>query len=448
MANTINTLSQSQIKSLLTAETKQLEQPVKNWQAQIKVDQTQISAWGQIGGALTTLASDTAAIQNPTSFNNRAASSSAQSVATVSVTRGAALGTYQLSQVQPSQSQSVYSQIYASDSTSLGSGAGTLSFTLASGQTETVSVGAGGATLAGIVEAVNTQSGGDVQASLVGGSSGYRLVLSSVATGASSAFSMSGTGSLAGPLYSAGGSSNTFSLATAGSDASMDVNGIPISNADNQFTQAIPGATVTVTGAGSSSVAITQSGSRLASAVSTVIGDVSSAVQAVQSATAFDPGGAKGNGPLLGNFSANDIANELQGAVSGLSAGGVSARDAGIKVNSDGSIAFDSGTFASAYQANPQAVESLVSALYTQLHAVTQSTVGSTVTGTVAEQTHTLNSSVKNLKGEITQETRFVNAQVQNDANAYGNLLNVQSQYSQWNNYLSAIFNQSGSSND
>lgn len=445
MTTTITSLSQSQIQSLLTAETQQLEQPITTWQNQIKADQAQISAWGQIGGALTSLSSATGAIQDPTTFNNRGASSSDTSVAVVSAAAGAALGTYQLTNVQPAQAQSIYSGAYASTTTSLGSGSGALTFTLAGGGTETVSVASGDATLEGVASAINAASGGGVTASVVGGSSGYRLVLTGATTGANSAFSVSGTGSLSGLAYVFGGASNTFTQATAASDASLNINGVPVTDSTNTLTQAIPGVTLTLAGAGSADVSVSVNSDTLSTAVSTVVSGFNSAMAAIQSATAF--GGvnsSNGNGPLLGNFSATDLATQLGSAVSTLSSGGLSARDIGITFNKDGSLSFDSGAFASAYASNPDTVNGLVSELSSQVSSVTQPAIGSSTTGTVAEQTNALNQSVTGINQEISQETVFINQQIQNSASQFSELINAQSKYSTWNSYLDAIF--SGSS--
>ncbi|HEX7323880.1 MAG TPA: flagellar filament capping protein FliD [Rhodanobacteraceae bacterium] len=446
MSLTLTTLSQSQVQSLLTAETTQLEQPIVNWQAQIKTDQAMISSWGTIGGALTTLQNDIGPLKDPTQFNDRAATSSDSSVATATATNTAAAGTYQLTNVQPAAAQSVYSASYASPSASLGSGSGSLTITLASGTTETVNVGAADATLSGVVAAINAASNGQVTASIVGGSSGDRLVIAGNTTGASSAFTISGSGSLSGFTYSTGGTGNTFTLATAASDASMDVNGVPVSNATNTFADAIPGATITVAGTGSSTVQVTASASAMSSAASTVVGDYNAAVAAIQKATAFNGANSQTpNGPLLGNFSAADIATQLGSAVSTLSFGGLSANAAGISLNKDGSLTFNASNFAAAYASNPTALSGLVSELYTQLNNVLQPAVGSTITGTVAEQTNALNQTVTGLNQEIAQETTSINAQIENDANAYGAMENAQATYGSWNDYLDAI--SSGSSN-
>lgn len=446
MSLTLTTLSQSQVQSLLSAETTQLEQPIVNWQSQITADQAMISSWGTIGGALTTLQKDVGSLQDPTQFNDRSATSSDTSVATASATNAAATGTYQLTNVQPAAAQSVYSSAYASPSASLGAGSGALTITLASGTAETVNVTAAGATLSGVVAAINSASNGQVTASIVGGSGGDRLVIAGNTTGAAAAFSVAGTGSLSGLTYSTGGAGNAFTLATAAGDASMNVNGVPVSNATNTFADAIPGATITVAGTGSSTVQVSASADAMSSAMNTVVGDYNAAVAAVQKATAFNGSNSKTpNGPLLGNFSAADIASQLGGAVSTLSFGGLSANAAGISLNKDGSLTFSASDFASAYASNPSALNGLVGELYTQLNNVLQPAIGSTVTGTVAEQTNALNQTVTGLNQEIAQETTSINAQIENDANAYSAMENAQSTYGSWNDYLDAIT--SGSSN-
>lgn len=452
MTSTISTLSQTQIASLLQSEQSQLSQPINNWTAQIKSDQTQLSAWGKVAGAMSSLDSAVNAISDPTSFDNRSATSSDQSVATATVKRGASAGSYSLSNVKLAQTESLYSNTYASGSTSMGSSSGSLVFNFGSGSSETVKVSAGSMTLKGVAQAINQVSGGRVTANLVGGTGGERLVLTGNQTGSSQSFAVSGKGGLSQFQYaSGGGSSNTLTQARAARDATLNVNGVPLSSASNTLTGAIPSGSVTLSGSGSTTVSVAVDASKLSQTTAGVINKLNSAVKLINKETAFSSGSGSGSsssksGPLLGDYSASNMANKLESAVSGLSTNGLSGRDMGITVNKDGTVSFDSGSFNSAYKSNPSGVENLVKQLYTQVQAVTSTATNSAKNGIVDEQKSSLNNTINSLQNQIQQQNQFVQSQMQIYQQQYTQLLNTQQNYTLYNNYLNLMSGSGGGS--
>ncbi|OYV41270.1 MAG: hypothetical protein B7Z80_02210, partial [Rhodospirillales bacterium 20-64-7] len=76
---------------------------------------------------------------------------------------------------------------------------------------------------------------------------------------------------------------------------------------------------------------------------------------------------------MLGNFAASDLSNQLLTAVTGAAASGVTSNSVGLTVSSTGAVAFNSGTFATAYAANPTGVAALVTQIYKTLNTVTTS---------------------------------------------------------------------------
>lgn len=445
----LTTLSQQQISSLEQSRQTQLQQPIQNWQNQIKTDQTQLSSWGKISGAVSSLNSAVSSIANPSSFNDRSATSSNQSVATATVTQSATPGQYNLTHVKQAQTQELYSTTYANGSTAVGSGSGSLTFSFAGGSSETVSVSSGNTTLNGIAQAINQKTGGQVSASVVGGSTGQRLVLTGDKTGSQQSFTVSGTGALSGLSYGSTGS-GTMTQARAARNATLNVNGVPISSQSNTLTGAIPNGSVTLAGSGSTSVSVSVDPSKLSSGVSSVIKKLNSAVSAIGKATAFQQGSGSSSskaGPLLGDYSATSLSTKLVNAVSGLSNGTLSARDIGITTNKDGSVSFDSTKFAAAFQSNPSAVNSLVSQLHDQLSSITQAAIGTAGQGGfIAAQQKSINQGISNLNSEINQQNQFVNQQMQIYTKQFGNLQGTQNNLKVQNSYLS-LLNGSGSSN-
>lgn len=457
MSSVISQLSQSQISSLMNSEQAMLNQPIVVWETQIKSDQALLSAWGQISGAMSSLQSAVSAISDPTTFNNRSAASSNTSVASTTVQRNAPAGSYTLSSVKMAQSQELYSANYASASAAMGTGSGSLTFSFGSGGTETVTVGSGSMTLSGVTQAINQVSGGQLSASIVGGTGGERLVITGNTTGSSQSFSVTGAGALSALHYSTGSGSASMTLARAARNATLNVNGVPISSATNSLTSAIPSATVTLAGSGSTTVSVSTDAAPMSLAVSAVVSKLNSAVSTIQKETAYNAGSSSGsggsskqpNGPLLGNYSATDLANELLGSISGLTTTALSGADIGITIGSNGVVSFNSGTFASAYQSNPSGVETLVSQLYTQVNAITTATVGSANgagSGTIGAQQNSLNSDIKSLKAQVNQQSDFVKAQMQIYADQFTQLETSQSNLAVTSNYLS-LLSGSGSSN-
>lgn len=451
MSGAISSLSQQQITSLLAAEQQQLSQPINNWKAQIQSDQTKLSAWGKVAGAMSSLNSAVNAISDPTSFDNRSATSSDTTVASASVQRGAASGSYRLTSVTLAQAQALYSQSYASGSTSLGSSSGALQFTFGSGQTETVNVTSANMNLAGVAQAINQVSGGQVKASLVGGTGGERLVLTGNQTGSGQSFSVSGTGALGQFQYASGSSANTMTVARSAQDATLNVNGVPVRSSTDTLANVLPSGSVTLTGSGSTTISVSVDATKLSQAVSSMVSKLDSAVSTLHKETALKTGSSSSGssqtqaGPLLGNYAASDMANQLLSAVSGLSGSSLSGHAIGISVSQDGSVSFDSGAFASAYQSNPSGVEALVKQLYNKVHAITSTATNAANNGIVDAQKKSLNSDVKSLQSQMKQQNQFIQAQMQIYAQEYSQLVSTQSSLSMQSNYLSLFTNSSGS---
>jgi len=460
MSGSVTSLGSAQIQSEVATVQARLQAPITTLQNQEAGDKAEISAWGTISGAISTLQTSLAGIKDISSINNRTATSTATSVATATATNSALATTYNLTGVTLAKTQEIYSNVLGSGSKKLGSSAGSLTFTLKSGKTETVSVGSSDLTLNGIAAAINKIAGG-VQASVVGTSEGARLVLQGSATGSSQAFSVSGTGTLAKFDYASGAaSSGSFTRAQAARNSSFKLNGVPISNATNTITTAISGVTLTLTGSGtvgtggaltgnSATVTVGSSPGAIASEVGTVANSLNAAIAAINKQTAFTPASSASgtttssaqSGPLLGNFTATDLSQQLLSAISGAAASGATANSIGFSISSAGAVSFNSGTFATAYAANPTGVTTLVNQIYKTLDTLTTSAIGSGGTGgTIAAETKDDNATITSLNSEIASITASNNAQIQNLVQEYSIAEAASTSASITQSYLS-IFN-------
>jgi len=397
MSGSVSSLGSSEISSQISAVEARLQKPITLLQDQAATDKADISAWGVIQGSVSTLSGSLSGIADVSSINVRSANTTLPSIATATASNTAQTGQYDLTNIALAKTQEIYSTVQGSAAATVGSG--TLTFTLKSGKQETVTVGSGSSTLNGIAQAINKVAGG-VQASIIGGGSDARLVLQSSATGSSQAFSVAGTGALAKFDYasatSAGGTDGSWTNAQTATDASFKINGVPVTSATNSVGSAISGVAISLVSSGSTELTVGSAPGAIANEVSTVATNLNAAIAAIAKETAFVPASTSSasassakSGPLLGNFTAADISNQLLSAVSGAAASGVSANAIGLTVSSTGTVSFNSATFATAYAANPTGVAALVTQIYKNLDTVSNNALGSAAASTTSSATTT-----------------------------------------------------------
>jgi flagellar hook-associated protein 2 len=217
----------------------------------------------------------------------------------------------------------------------------------------TVTVDSTNNTLGQLATTINNQNIG-VSASVIQDSNGYRLALVSTASGAPGDITVSGN--------TAGLS---FTKAVTGTNASLVVDGIPISSASNTVSNVINGVTLSL---GSPSPATpvtvdvnpdttqaTTAINNLVSAYNTVITEINS-----QFNVASD---GSGGGPLEADNSLRDVQNQLLAALSYSvpgNSGVVNLASIGVNFNNDGTLSVDSGKLSAALSSNYSAVQNLL----------------------------------------------------------------------------------------
>jgi len=428
MSNTVSSLGSSQVSSQIATVQARLQKPITQLQNQAVADNAEITAWGAIKGTIASLSSALVGISDLSTINTRSATSASNTVATATATDSAQLATYHLGGITLAKSQAIYSAAQGSAAAKVGSSAGSLTFTLKNGKTEQVPVGSSDLTLNGIAQAIN-QVGGAVQASVIGTSTGARLVLQGSATGSSQAFSVAGTGTLAKFDYASGAAtSGTFTRSQAASDAALTLNGVPITSKTNSISSAISGVAISLAASGSTTVTVGSSPGAIANGLSSVATNLNAAIAAIAKQTAYVPAVASGSaaassakaGPLLGNYTASDISSQLLTAITGAAASGATSNGIGLTVSSTGAVSFDSAAFAKAYATNPTGVSALVSQIYKSLNTTATTAIGSagttgtgTSTGTIAAQTQSFQAEIKSLNTEATQINKNNNSALQ-----------------------------------
>jgi flagellar hook-associated protein 2 len=350
--------------------------------------QAQLSAYGQLRGALSALESAVGGLADPARFEGRSASVGDSAVLSASAGAAAANATYEVAVTQLAQRQSLTTAGQASVTAPVGSGASTaLTFdfgTISGGTlnagvytgasftqngsiaTRTVTIDASNNSLQGIRDAINAANVG-VNASIlnVGGTNPYRLVLQSAPGGsaASLRIGVSGDAALAGLLAydPAGGQSLTQTVAAQ--DANLTVNGLAVTSGSNILTDAIQGVTLTLAKVGSTTVTVGRDSAAAQTAAQGFVKAYNDLNTLLHDLTRFDAE-KDGSGALVGDSAARTIQSQLRSALSSALAGGNSntlrvLSQVGMSFQKDGSLALDGGKLSQALASDPAGVARL-----------------------------------------------------------------------------------------
>jgi flagellar hook-associated protein 2 len=360
--------------SLVTSLVSIENQPVTNMQTEQQNIQAASSTLSSFSTALGALATAATALSDPSSFSAMAATSSDSSIAT-SATGSPAAGQWSVSVQQIAQAQRTMSTGQSSSSSALGL-SGTLGITLASGATASVNISSTD-TLSDIASSING-AGLGVTAGISYDGSQYHLVVSGNSTGASNAITfdesnLTGSDPTTGDPVSLGLSAASATIQKA-QDAKLTVGGVAVTSTTNQVADAIPGVTLAVTQPTASAATITIAGD--STGLQTQVQNFVDAYNAVVTAGHTDAGfgtTAAQNTLLQGDQSVEQSLDQMA-QLAGEQVGGSSDQystlaSVGVTLNDDGTLSFDSSTFAAAVQSDPTDVTNLF---------VTNSSTGST----------------------------------------------------------------------
>ena len=180
-----------------------------------------------------------------------------------------------------------------------------------------------------------------------------------------------------------------FTRATQGRNASLTVDGIPITSATNTVSGAVPGMTINLNGADPSAevtISATANTGAIVAAINQFVNDYNKVIGYVNTEYTYTPGGS--SPPLAGDSGLAFLQNFLLGT------GGYRVNDnhgistlgsLGISMNDDGSLSLNGATLNNAIQNNFSAVQKFfegnslngfASALKSRLHTLTDSSTG------------------------------------------------------------------------
>ncbi|VWC60822.1 flagellar hook protein FliD [Burkholderia lata] len=343
---------------------------------------TQISAFGALSSALSALEAGLASLKNgalQSTFN--AVASGKGLTATAGV--GAVAGTYTVGVTQIATSQALASSGFDG---SKALGTGTLTLSLGS-QSFKVPVGSTNNTLSGIAAAINTASDNPgISATVIKGTDGSHLVLSSTKTGSANAISVA-VGDVSGDnglsnlgvkstADASGGASKIESAnsaaawqqSTAAQDAKFTLNGIASTSASNAVSGVLTGVTLNlsadaISATGPQTLTVSTDTKAQAATITNFVNLYNTVVKTMGALTSFTPG-ANAQGALIGDSTLNTIRNSLASSVAlGVpnenGNGHTNLMTLGITLEKDGTLKIDSAKLDSALSSNQAGVARL-----------------------------------------------------------------------------------------
>lgn len=392
--------------------------------------QAKLTAYGSLSSALSSFQTNFVGLNSISTFQNMSATSGDSTILSATTSSVATAGNYNINVTQLAKSQILSSAGQASTTASIGAGTSTtLSFqfgtisggTLTNGvytsatftqdatqALGTVTIDSTNNSLQGIRDAINAANKG-VTASIVGDGTAtpYHLVLSSAKTGATSSLKITVTGdaTLQSLLNYDPAATQNLTETTTAANAALTVNGISIISASNTNTDAIQGATLTLSKVGSTTLSLTNNTSGVQSAINGFVKGYNDLQVTLKTLVGYDASTKKG-GVLIGDSTArgiqNQIRNALSSSVNGLGGGLTTLSSIGVSFQKDGTLTADATKLQTALTNN----FSDIAGLFATIGKATDSlTTYSSSTSATTQGAYPLNISTLATQGALTGDT-------------------------------------------
>ncbi len=399
---------------------------------------TQISALGTLQSALSTFQSSLSTLDTPSAFGSQTATSSDDDAVTATASSGATNGTYAVTVTQLAQAQQLLSASALASSGSTALGTGTLQLSLGS-TSFTVDVTSSNNTLDGIASAINSASGNPgITATVVQGTDGAYLLLTSSLTGAANTIQVSETDSgdaLSALTYSSTGTnSSNYSVQSQAQDAEYSIATVSATSSSNTIADAIPGVTLDLTGQTASgspaTITVSTDASTIESNVSSFVSAYNTLIGSLSSLGGYDSS-TDTAGPMMGSALLSGIEDQIQNALFSVVDTGSSTYNSlasvGITANSDGTLSLDQSTLSNALSSDYSAVSALFSGS-TGVAATlnTQITDALASNGSIASTSQTLEDQENSLtqqSNELTQQMDALSASLTQQYSSLNTLL-------------------------
>jgi flagellar hook-associated protein 2 len=341
-------------------------------QAQITRAQTSavttISALGSLKGALGGFQGALGPLSTLSSFSARSATSSDPDIFTATATTSAAAGSYDIEVLDVASAHQISTVAGFTGGSSHVVGNGTLTIGVGTSSFPVV-IDATAGSLAGIRDAINSASGNNnlVRATIVNGSDGAHLVLTSQVTGAANAITVAatgGNGGLAALNYDAQNAAG-YAEPRPAADSQVRIAGLITTSASRTITDAIDGVTLTLLeeDAGEThTLTIANDTTAVSGRISAFVEQFNSLASTMGRLRSYEPA-TKAAGPLLGDAMLRGIESDIRGRltdrVSGLSGNYQSLASIGITTSKDGTLSLDNAKLRAALTADYDGVAAI-----------------------------------------------------------------------------------------
>ena len=322
----------------------------------------ELSGIGSLKSALSAFQDSLSSLSNGSAFTQFLATASSTDHFSAIADATAAAGTYSIDVQQLATAEKASSAAFASGTTlntgSLTIGVGSHSMTIA--------VGSGTSSLAQLAGAINRNANNPgVTAAVVHAADGDHIVLTSTKTGAANAFSVTGTGDVAGLSYDPATGTGGLSVVTHAQDAKLSIDGFDVTSASNAVQGAIQGVTINLTavsGTTPDTLTVAADNGSIQKSIQTFVDNYNKLVGTTKTLTSYDSGSGK-SGALLGDSTMLGVTSRLSrvlGTQFGSSGDAVrSLADIGIKFELDGSLSLDDDKLSAALAGSPEQVKTL-----------------------------------------------------------------------------------------
>jgi flagellar hook-associated protein 2 len=322
--------------------------PLYQMQQEQTTLQGQTAALNQLQTELAALQTAVQALSDPTgAIYAQSTTSSDPSVLTATAANGAATGNHTVTVNSLATTSSAYSSEFASSATVLPTGS--FDIQVGSGTTTTITVDSTNNTLSGIASSINGLNLG-VTANVVTDANGSRLTLVSNTTGAAGNITIS---------------NDTVGLGftqTAGANASLTVDGVPISTSSNMVSGVISGVTLNLLSASpgtSVSLTVAPDNTQITNAINNFVSAYNTLISDVNSQFTVDPT-TRQAGVLSSDSTVGMLQEQLLSMVNTSTTGNngiVNLSALGIKMQDDGTLQVDTTTLNQNLSTNIAAVQ-------------------------------------------------------------------------------------------
>ncbi|MGY4516897.1 flagellar filament capping protein FliD [Lysobacter sp. HA18] len=357
--------------------------------------QTQISAFGQITSAMSSLQSTIKRYDGDGALPGRKATVATDAGFTASATSSAKLGTYSISVERLATAHKLQSAPVAATTQV---GYGRISLQVGTGTQIDVDIAQDSGTLANIRDAINAKVGDKgLTASIVHGDGGDVLTIAATKTGTAGQITITTTGGDGGlgVLATTGG---TLTQVAPAQDAQVKIDGVLRTSSSNTISDGLDGVSVTLTKAAPGtpfSLDVNTDASALKASMLVFVSSYNTALSQMRSLSQAGSS-SQSAGALVGDATPRSIMQNMRSMVSG-AYGDLSKL--GFKTAVDGSLTLDGAKFDAAITADPAAVSKLFgpsAPLGKQLRSSMDSWVGA---GSVlSSRTDSLNKKLKDLQ--------------------------------------------------